>query len=78
MKIVTDSERDFWTLQAMRNMGTGFVLALGFAGGQANENQLGRIKEAFADVWAVYEQKGFMMEEKYKKPIFSGEQAKCA
>ncbi len=64
------TERDFWTIQAMRNLGRGFVVALAGAAAQATEADLQKIKEVFSGIWRLYESKGIGLEYEYKRPIF--------
>ena len=65
-----NNERDFWTIQAMRNLGGGFVVALGGAAMCADDINIEKIKVAFPEYWAHYEKLGFSLEKKQKVPVF--------
>jgi len=71
MKIVTDNERDFWTMSAMRHYGKSFVMALGIAAGQADSENLRKIKKAFPFYWHHYEQIGIELEAHQKRSIYT-------
>ncbi|MFA6158878.1 MAG: hypothetical protein WC763_04650 [Candidatus Paceibacterota bacterium] len=53
-----NASRDYWTLEAMRKFGGGFVKALGNAGAQADKNNLERLKKAWPEYWKEYEHMG--------------------
>lgn len=50
--------RDYWTLEAMRKFGGGFVKMLGQLAAHADSDNLERIKKAWPEYWAEYELTG--------------------
>ena len=55
------TNRDWWTIKAMRTYGGGFVKKLAEAADQANENNLLKIKQAWPEYWLEYEQMGMSL-----------------
>jgi hypothetical protein len=60
------TERYFWTINAMRNSGQRFFIALGGATMRADSNQIEVIRKAFLADWKVFEKKGEKLEKEYK------------
>ena len=56
------NDRDNWTVDAMEKYGGGFVKALAQCARQADSNNLLRIKQAWPEYWAQYEEDGKKME----------------
>jgi len=48
----------YWTLEAMRKYGGGFVKHLGLAGAHADPQNLERIKKAWPEYWEQYSKMG--------------------
>ena len=56
------TNRDWWTIKAMRTYGGGFVKKLAEAADQADSNNLARIKKAWPEYWGEYEGMGRSLE----------------
>ena len=56
------TDRDFWTIKAMKKFGGGFVKALGEACSHADPNNLAIIKSAFHMYRQQYESMGISLE----------------
>ena len=59
---------DYWTIAAMRELGGGFVHALGNAALMADSDNLHRIKLAWPEYWAHYQALGEDLAEQDKHP----------
>lgn len=59
--------RDYWTLEAMRKFGRGFVKQLGLAGAQADNDNLQRMKNAWPEYWKQYEGMGASLRKKKER-----------
>jgi hypothetical protein len=55
---IEEGARNYWTLEAMRKFGGGFVKSLGHAGAQADKVNLERLKRAWPEYWAEYAHMG--------------------
>ncbi len=58
---------DYWTLEAMRKFGGGFVKQLGIACAHADKENLARVKTAFPEYWKCYEHMGLSMRNNKEK-----------
>lgn len=52
------TDRDWWTAEAMRQKGGGFVRALGNAYAHGDPDNARRIQEAWPEYWSKYEKTG--------------------
>lgn len=56
------NDRDIWTCDAMEKWGGSFVKALGNLARHADPDNLKKIKNAFPEYWADYEEQGKLLE----------------
>lgn len=61
--------KDYWTLEAMRKYGAGFVKQLGLAGAHADANNLARMKAAWPEYWKRYEGMGQSLRDKKEQGL---------
>ncbi len=52
------NDSDYWTVQAMKTYGGGFVQALAVTIERADDENLARIKRTWPEYWAMYEELG--------------------
>ncbi len=60
-----ESNRNYWTIEAMVKFGGSFVKALAECARLADRQNLAKIKMAWGDYWAEYETKGRKLEKEY-------------
>lgn len=59
-----NNERDYWTVQAMREYGGSFVQSLAELAERADPINLEKIKETWPEYWQQYELEGKKMQTK--------------
>lgn len=56
--------KTYWTLEAMRKFGGGFVKLIGNLGAHADEDNILRMKKAWPEYWERYEKMGQSLQTK--------------
>lgn len=66
---IEEGAQNYWTLEAMRKFGGGFVKALGNAGAHADRGNLERMKKAWPEYWKEYQHMGESLRRKKEQGL---------